>query len=67
MKFALLCLVCMAASMAAVTETKVKLPNTRADLAAGEKLFSVHCALCHGPRRGRTRSHADPSETVSRT
>ncbi|HTA42241.1 MAG TPA: c-type cytochrome [Bryobacteraceae bacterium] len=50
MKFALLCLVCIAASMAAVTETKVKLPNTRADLAAGEKLFSVHCALCHGPK-----------------
>src|ERR1700693_4357948 len=50
MKFALLCLVCMVASMAAVTETKVKLPNSRADLAAGEKLFSVHCALCHGPK-----------------
>src|ERR1700686_3171701 len=50
MKFALLCLVCIAASMAAVTEPKVKLPNTRADLAAGEKLFSVHCALCHGPK-----------------
>ncbi len=43
-------MVCMAACMAAVTETRVKLPNTRADLATGEKLFSVHCALCHGPK-----------------
>jgi cytochrome c oxidase cbb3-type subunit III len=50
MKFALLCVVSLAASMAAVTETKVKLPNTRADLVNGEKLFSVHCALCHGPK-----------------
>ena len=36
--------------MAAVTETKVKLPTSRADLARGEKLFEVHCALCHGPK-----------------
>ena len=36
--------------MAAVTDTKVKLPTSRADLAAGEKLFTVHCALCHGPK-----------------
>jgi len=50
MKFALLCVVSLAASMAAVTEPKVKLPNTRTDLVNGEKLFSVHCALCHGPK-----------------
>ena len=50
MKFALLCVVSVVVSLAAVTETKVKLPNTRADLASGEKLFSVHCALCHGPK-----------------
>lgn len=28
----------------------VALPTTRADLAQGEKLYQVHCALCHGPR-----------------
>src|ERR1700730_227792 len=50
MKRALLYLVCAVTSMAAVTEVKVKLPNSRADLASGEKLFSVHCALCHGPK-----------------
>jgi len=27
---------------------KVRLPNSRADLARGEKLFEHHCALCHG-------------------
>src|SRR5262249_34940152 len=37
-------------SMAAVTEPKVKLPSSRADLANGEKLFTHHCALCHGPK-----------------
>jgi len=36
--------------MAAGTETKVKLPTSRADLLRGEKLFQVHCALCHGPK-----------------
>jgi putative heme-binding domain-containing protein len=37
-------------AIAAVKETKVKLPATRADLAEGEKLFQNHCALCHGPK-----------------
>src|SRR5437899_10180934 len=51
MKRALLCLVSAAvAAMAAGTEPKVKLPNSRADLANGEKLFQHHCALCHGPK-----------------
>jgi cytochrome c oxidase cbb3-type subunit III len=50
MKLALWCVVCAATSMAAVPEVKVKLPNSRADLARGEKLFEVHCALCHGPK-----------------
>jgi len=31
-------------------ETKVKLPTSRADLARGQKLFEVNCALCHGPK-----------------
>jgi putative heme-binding domain-containing protein len=48
MKLALLCLVSAVLSLAAVTETKVKLSASRADIAAGQKLFSVHCALCHG-------------------
>ncbi len=48
MKCGLLFVVSLAASLAAVPEPKVKLPTSRADLARGEKLFSVHCALCHG-------------------
>jgi putative heme-binding domain-containing protein len=38
------------AALAADTETKIKLPNSRADLLSGEKLFQVHCARCHGPK-----------------
>jgi cytochrome c oxidase cbb3-type subunit 3 len=38
------------AALAADTETKVKLPNSRADMIHGEKLFQVHCARCHGPK-----------------
>jgi cytochrome c oxidase cbb3-type subunit 3 len=38
------------ALLAAGTETKVKLPSSRGDLANGEKLFQHHCALCHGPK-----------------
>ena len=37
-------------AIAADTKTKVKLPNSRADLIRGEKLFQVHCARCHGPK-----------------
>ncbi len=29
---------------------KVKLPTSRADLARGQKMFEVNCALCHGPK-----------------
>src|SRR6266852_6960125 len=50
MKCALLCVMWAVTSMAAVTEVKVKLPSSRADLANGEKLFLHHCALCHGPK-----------------
>jgi cytochrome c oxidase cbb3-type subunit 3 len=38
------------AAIAADTETKVRLPTSRADLLRGEKLFQVHCARCHGPK-----------------
>jgi cytochrome c oxidase cbb3-type subunit 3 len=48
MKLASLFLVSAVAALAAGTEPKVKLPNSRADLLNGEKLFEVHCALCHG-------------------
>src|SRR3981081_795269 len=48
MKLGLLCLVSAVVAVAAVKETKVKLPTSRADLANGEKLFQNHCALCHG-------------------
>ena len=50
MKLALSLLVSGVAALAAGTETKVKLPNSRGDLLRGEKLFQVHCALCHGPK-----------------
>jgi len=45
-------LVSAAVSLAAVKETKVKLPTSRADLATGEQLFQNHCALCHGLKGG---------------
>ena len=48
----LLYLVSAAAAMAAVKETKVKLPSSRADLVTGEQLFQNHCALCHGQKGG---------------
>lgn len=50
MKPALLAVLCAFAALAAGTETKVKLPGSRADLAQGEKLFQVHCARCHGAK-----------------
>jgi putative heme-binding domain-containing protein len=49
MRLTLLLLVSGGAALTGV-ETKVKLPNSRADLLRGEKLFEVHCALCHGPK-----------------
>jgi len=50
MKLALFLLISGAAAGAAGTETKVKLPTSRADLLQGQKLFQVQCALCHGPK-----------------
>src|SRR5580693_416968 len=50
MKLTLLWLVSGGVALAAATETKVKLPTSRADLLRGEKLFEVQCALCHGPK-----------------
>ena len=50
MKLALSLIVSRMAALAAGTEPKVKLPNSRADLLRGEKLFQVHCSLCHGPK-----------------
>ncbi len=49
MKCALVYVVCVIGALAA-TDPKVKLPNSRADLARGEKLFQHQCALCHGPK-----------------
>ena len=48
MRLALSLMVTGVAVLSAGTETKVKLPNSRTDLLRGEKLFHVHCALCHG-------------------
>ncbi len=50
MKLALSLIVLGVAALAAVREAKVKLPNSRNDLLRGEKLFQVHCGLCHGPK-----------------
>lgn len=50
MKLALSLVALVVAALAAGTETKVRLPNSRADLLRGEKLFRVQCALCHGPK-----------------
>jgi cytochrome c oxidase cbb3-type subunit III len=48
MKCALVCVACAIGTLLAATEPRVKLPNSRTDLARGEKLFQHHCALCHG-------------------
>jgi cytochrome c oxidase cbb3-type subunit III len=48
-RLAFLLLVPSMTALAAGAEAKVKLPASRADLAAGKKLFEVQCALCHGP------------------
>jgi putative heme-binding domain-containing protein len=48
MKPALSLVLCYVTVLAAGAERKVKLPTGRADLIRGEKLFQVHCALCHG-------------------
>src|SRR6266513_2999171 len=50
MKHAFFNMLFVISAVAAVTEIKVKLPTSRADLANGEKLFQNHCALCHGPK-----------------
>src|SRR3984957_2781587 len=55
-----------AAAVAAGTEAKVKLPNSRADLLRGEKLFQVHCALCHGPKGEGSRGPALATAKLSR-
>jgi cytochrome c oxidase cbb3-type subunit III len=49
MKLAWSLLALNVAALAAGTATKVKLPTSRDDLLHGQKLFQVHCALCHGP------------------
>src|ERR1017187_2634332 len=36
--------------LAATKEAKVKLPNSRADLAGGDELFEKPWPLCHGPK-----------------
>src|ERR1041385_5198853 len=50
MKATLLAVLWTAAAVAAESESKVKLPNSRTDLARGEKLFQVHCGRCHGAK-----------------
>ena len=40
----------LVAALAAGATGKDKLPDSRADLLRGEKLFQTQCALCHGPK-----------------
>jgi putative heme-binding domain-containing protein len=49
MKTPALILLCIA-TLSAAEDPPVTLPRTPADLQRGEKLFQVHCALCHGPQ-----------------
>src|SRR2546423_14409489 len=53
-------LLVLSSAIAAIAgaETKVKLPNSHADLARGEKLFQVHCARCHGAKGEGSRGPA---------
>src|SRR5438552_11958604 len=50
MKRALVSVLSAVATMWAAVGPETKLPNRRVDLLRGEKLFQVHCALCHGPK-----------------
>src|SRR5262245_14357688 len=50
MQKALLALLCPVLAVAAESEPRVKLPTSKVDLARGEKLFTVHCARCHGAK-----------------
>jgi putative heme-binding domain-containing protein len=58
MKAAVFVLLCTQTMLAAGTEPKVRLPNSRADLLRGEKLFAVHCGRCHGARGEGSRGPA---------
>lgn len=37
-------------ALTAAAQDRKKLPNSRADLATGKKLFENQCGLCHGPQ-----------------
>ena len=53
-------------ALAAGPETKVKLPNNRADLLRGEKLLKVRMRPVSRPERcGRARTCVDASEAVA--
>jgi putative heme-binding domain-containing protein len=66
MKQALLAALCAITALGAETETKVKLPGSRADLGSGEKLFQVHCARCHGAKGEGSRGPALTRPKLSR-
>src|SRR5437588_4452266 len=58
MKPALLAVLCAMTALPAEAADKVKLPGSHADLARGEKLFTVHCARCHGAKGEGSRGPA---------
>ena len=59
------CWLLWAGAAAWAAGTEVKLPKSSADVQRGQKLFSVHCALCHGTKGegGRGPSLARPKLT----
>jgi cytochrome c oxidase cbb3-type subunit III len=50
MRVAVLWAVFAFTAVGATPKPGVKLPNGRADLATGQRLFEHQCALCHGPK-----------------
>jgi cytochrome c oxidase cbb3-type subunit 3 len=50
--------VCLLSLPAAAADTRVRLPNSRADLLHGQKLFGIHCARCHGAKAEGSRGPA---------
>jgi cytochrome c oxidase cbb3-type subunit 3 len=49
---------CLFSLPAAETQTRVRLPNSRADLLHGQKLFAAQCARCHGAKGEGSRGPA---------
>ena len=58
MKAVLFLLLSTQMALPATVPAQVRLPNSRADLLQGQKLFTVHCARCHGAKGEGSRGPA---------